>query len=565
MRKFLCLVLAITIIAGIFSVTSVAADNDMTVTVVSDVHYNYSRTNNPVAKRNSISTDFAHIEPGDLLPAEGYAILSAFLKAAGENESNCIIIPGDLADTGSKQDATAVAAILRDFEKTYKKQVYVVPGNHDLLKMSVEEFEAIFAEFGYNEALASDPKTGSYTVDLKNGYRLIAIDSCYPGDGRCGLDTERVNWIKEQCNKAKSDGKKAIAMMHHNMLEHFILGRTIHSKAIVDESLGLADILAKSGVKYIFTGHTHDSDIISYTADDGSVVYDVVTATLLTNSCPYRVVTFGENVKFETRHVDKIDTSLLPQGISENALKLAEENFSEYSRVATWVGLEAIFRSYVSAKGFKNLLKLEDEAMNAIIDKVGDKLAEAIMMPFNKADETEEGKSIESIAKKYSAEIPETDYKNLIDLAITFYEAHNLGDENFPAHSDEVVLVTRGLATALGYALEDVTAEEYATVMSFLVGLADVKIPVDFFVYAGDGIKRMEGIEIYVLLVLVPLVREFGMDKAPGDNNVTLSGYAVGGENAEKPEGKSFWDKIMDFFNRIFEAIKTIFVFLPNF
>ncbi len=569
MKKILSVVLALSLIFGVFAITSVAADDGISVTVANDLHYNLLRTSTPVSKRNNVNPDFAHVSPGDNMPDESLAIISSFLKSAGTNESDYILLPGDLVDVGTVAEATAFAAILRNFESTYGKEIYVIPGNHDLFKTTVSEFETIYAEFGYDEALENDTESASYTVDLKNGYRLLAIDSCNPGLSPHGLNTERINWISEQCEKAKADGKKLIAMMHHNLLEHFILGKTIHPGAVIDEELGLADVLAKGGVKYIFTGHTHDSDIISYTADDGSVIYDVVTVTLITNSCAYRVADFGKNVKIETRNVTEVDTSLFPEGISENALKIAEENFSEYSRICTWTGLESLFKSYVSAEGLKSLLKLEDEKMNAIIDKVGTKLAEALAMPFEKADETEEGKSIESVAEKYDIDIPDTDYKNLIDLAITLYEAHNLGDENYPTYSDEVALIIRGVATALGYALKDVTAEEYATVMSFLIGLADIKVPVDFFVYAGSGIKRMEGIEIYITTILVPFVGKFTADDAPADNNVTLPGYADANadddEEAADPmgENKSIWDKILDFFERIFGIVRTIFVFLP--
>ena len=145
--------------------------------------------------------------------------------------------------------------------------------------------------------------------------------------------------------------------------------------------------------------------------------------------------------------------------------------------------------------------------------------------------------------------------------------AHNLGDENIPTYSDEVIIIQRGVATALAYALSDVNAEEYATVMSFLLTLADVNISVDFLKYAGDAIKRMEGIEIYVTLVLVPLISGFSLDSAPSDLNVTLPGYDVAADDPEaadpKGESKNFWDRLSAFFNKIFEAVKTIFAFLP--
>lgn len=573
MKKVLSVILAISLVFGMFAMTSVAADDGITITVGNDIHYNKKYTEGPAKKHNSLNADFAHVSGDDKMTYENFAVISAFLEAAGSNESDCVILPGDLADTGAVEEAKEVAAILREFEADYGKQVYVVPGNHDLMKTTVAEFEEIYAEFGYNEAIAQHEKTGSYVADLENDYRLLAIDSNTPGSGKHGINAELVSWVKDQCAKAKADGKKIFAMMHHNLLEHFILGSTIHSGGVVGTKVeGFADALAKGGVKYIFTGHTHDSDIAMYTADDGSIIYDVVTATLLTYTCPYRVVSFGKNVKIETRHVTEIDTSLLPEGISENALALAESDFTEYTRICTFVGLEAFFKNFLTGKNFKKLLNLEDEKMNEIIEAAGDKLNEALTMPLEKADETEEGKSLQSLAEKYDTEIPDTDYKNLIDVTSHLYVAHNLGDENYPTYSDEVILIVRGVAIALGYALQDVTAEEYATVMSFLFSLADINVPVDFLKYAGSGIKRMEGIEIYITTVLVPFLGEFTVDNAPADNNVTLPGYPEAADEGDEDEeivtdptgeNKSFFEKLTDFFDKIFGFVKTLFAFLP--
>lgn len=566
MKKILSVVLALSLIFGMFAMTSVAVDDGIIVTVANDIHYNKAYTE-AARKSNYISEDFAHVTVDEKMASEGLAIITAFLEAAGENESDYVIIPGDIADYGLKEEAEFMAEEFRKFEEKYNKQVYVVPGNHDLSKMPYTEFEKIFAEFGYNEAIANHDKTASYVVDLKNGYRLIGIDSCVQGTGKHGINAELVNWVSEQCEQAKADGKKVLAMMHHNLLEHFIFGSTIHSGGVVGPKVaGFADALAKGGVKYIFTGHTHDSDVAMYTADDGSILYDVVTGTLLSYTCPYRVVDFGKNVKIETRNIDKIDTSILPKGISETALALAESDFTEYSRVCTWIGLEALFTGMLTGEGLADLLKLEDGDLKNLLIKVGDRLGEVLNMPFEKEDEIEEGKSIESIAEKYDVEIPDSDYKNMIDLAITYYVAHNVGDENIPVYEDEAVLLTSGLAVALGYALSEVSAEEYATVMNLLLNLADVNVPVDFLYYAGSAIKRMEGIEIYVTLVLVPFVNEFAVDKAPADNLVTLPGYdVVEGEDAAdiKGENKTIWEKIADFFDKIFGAIKTAFAFLP--
>ena len=153
------------------------------------------------------------------------------------------------------------------------------------------------------------------------------------------------------------------------------------------------------------------------------------------------------------------------------------------------------------------------------------------------------------------------DYKNMLDLAITFYQAHCVGDQYIPAYSDEMVLLTRGLAAVISYTLEDVSAEEYAKILTFLTDLLGIDIPVDFLSYAGSSVKRFEGVEIFLTTALIPVITEFSVDKAPADNNVTLPGYAELQENTEV----SFLEKIINFFKKIFDAFRTMVAFLPFF
>ncbi len=560
MKKVLSLVLAVVMLFSICSVAASAESEELVITVANDLHYNL-KASTVVTKRNSLDADFAHIGSSCRLVNESVAIIKAFLEKAGESESDIILLPGDFTETGTVEENMLFAALLSEFEAKYNKQIYVTPGNHDLYKTTLDEFRAIYAQFGYAEALEKDSASASYTVDLEGDYRLISIDSCVPGESPHGLDDARIEWITAQGEKAKADGKKLIAMMHHNLISHFVLGTKIHPGAIVtSDKPGYADAFAKAGIKYIFTGHTHDHDIASYTADDGTVIYDVVTATLTGTYCPYRVVTFGDEVKFETRNIDSIDLSILPEGISENALKLAESDFSAYTKKAMDLSHRILFNGYTSASGLKKLLKTEDDEMNAIIDAVATKLSEAIRMPLNKANEIEEGKSIESLVEKYDTAIPETSYTDLLDVAIAVYQAHNLGDENIPAYSDELVIVTRGLAAAINYALEDVTGEEYAKVLSFLTSLTGVTVPVDFLIYAGDGMKRFEGIEILITTALLPVITEFTVDNAPADNNVTLPGY---GELIETEKELSFWEQLVAFFKKIFDFVRTLFTYAP--
>lgn len=559
MKKILSVFLSVLMLLSLCSVAASAAEGDkIVITVANDTHYN---SFDKVGKPNSLNADFAHVNSAGRLYYEADAIFFAFLEEAAKNESDYIFLVGDITETGTAVQVKEMTALLSDFEKTTGKKIFVVPGNHDVLNNTKQQFMKDYAEFGYNEAIEVDTKSASYIVDLDADYRLIAIDSTTEGTGAHSVYEERLQWIAKQGEKAKADGKKLIAMHHQNFLDHMILSGVIQPNGVVTAKNEAAiDVYAKAGIKYVFTGHTHDHDIASCTASDGTVIYDAVTGSLGGYGTPYRVVTFGEDVKFETRRIEKINVADLPDGISANALALAESNFNEYQKTVTDLSYAITFNQYTKASTLKSLLKLEDAEMNAIIDKIGGRLNYVLNMPFEKADETVEGESIEVILEKYDVTIPDTDYKNMIELAVTIYQAHNYGDENLPAYSDEVVLASKGIAAVLGYALAEVSGEEYAKVLSFLTGLLGVEIPVDFLIYAGDGMKRFEGIELLITTVVLPLMSDFTTDKGPADCNATLPGYAELVETKEL----TFFEKILNFFKMLYTAMRTVFVFLPD-
>lgn len=557
MKKILSVFLAALMLVSCCSVAASAADEELIITVANDTHYN---SYDEVGKNNSVSEDFAHVNTAGRLYYEADAIFKAFLAQAAENESKYLLLVGDITEKGTEVQIKEVTEMLKEFEEKSGKSVFVVPGNHDVLNNTKAKFMEDYAEFGYNEALEKDTKSASYVVDLDDNYRLIAIDSTTEGTGAHSVFEERLQWIAEQGEKAKADGKKLIAMHHQNFIDHMILSSLIQPGGVVTaKNEGAIDVYAKAGIKYVFTGHTHDHDIASVTASDGTVIYDAVTGSLGGYGTPYRVVSFGDRVRLETRRIEKINVADLPKGISANALALAESNFNEYQKAVTDLSYEITFNYYTQPDRLVGFLNIEDADMKALVKKLAVKLHEGINMPFAAADEVEEGKSIEALIEKFDLTIPETEYKSLIEVAVAIYQTHNLGDEALYGYSEEVILITRGLGAVLGYALEDVSAHEYAKVMSFITKLLGFEIPVDFLYYAGDGVSRLEGIEVLITTVVLPLVVEFTTDDAPADNNAVLPGYA---ELVEEEE-LTFFEKLMKFFRMLIDTMKTVFTFLP--
>ena len=563
MKKLLSVILCLSLLMS-FGTLMASASDELIVDVVTDLHYDDDSLKG-FTKPVDPNDPYAHVSASGQLYVESLAVITAFLEKAAADNSSAVLIPGDLADDGMKNEHETVAELLRNFEETSGKQVYVVPGNHDISRTNIADFESIYAEFGFNEAIAKDSLSASYVVDLSDDYRLFAIDSTnHSGGGNWGFTAERVEWIRQQAEKAQEDGKKVVAMFHHNLLNHLVLIDVLLSGGVVGDALGLRDIFAQYGVKYIFTGHTHEHDIATYTAPNGEVIYDAVTGSLSSYPNPYRQVTFGDAVKFETKYVDKIDTSLVKGTISDEAYNLMVNDFTQYSKICVFKGVGYnINNAFMTPNKIKSLLKINattEPEMCALIDELIPKAKEAINMPLYAADETEEGKSIESILAPYGVTIPDTKYDTFLELALTLYEAHVAGDESYPSYTKEVVLASKGIGAILAYMLADVSAAEYAMALGFVCKLVGVNVPADLINFASDAIDRFEGIELVVSTAILPLILKLTNDDGPADCNVTLPGYA---ELVEGPAPElTFGEKIKAFFIKIFSFIMSIFAFI---
>ncbi|MBQ8210544.1 MAG: metallophosphoesterase [Clostridia bacterium] len=561
MKKVLAILLSLIIAFSSMAIVASAADNDLKVIVASDLHF--SANSLTPYTGNTADNMYAHVPSSGQLIYESNAIITAFLDAAADSDAQAILLSGDNINAGTEAEHLLFAAKLADFEKETGKQIYVIPGNHDVFKSSSETFATIYAQFGYADAIAVDTNSISYVADLNDEYRVLGIDSTGEGQGVECMTAERVDWIEAQCKQAAADGKKVIAMMHHNLLEHYIFNDAIHEGAVVDSSLGLAEVLASNGVQYIFTGHTHNQDIASYTAANGKVIYDAVTNSLNGYPVVYRYITFGEDVVFESRNVTKIDTSLLPAGLSADAVALAGSDFTKYAKNCIWYGLRKGFDGYLTPSTLKKLLKLNEEEnaeFVAIFDKISTKLCDALKYPLYEKDAETAGKSVEALAKANGDTLTSSNYTDLIDLIITIYQAHCVGDENYPIYSTELEVLSTALSAVLNYALADLTTEEYTTALTFICTMLDVEVPSWIITFASSGLSYGQGVDLLVSGVLMPVMTEFTVDETPADNNVTLPGY--GKTTVSSDEG--FFSLIMSFFQKIIDFFKSIMTYFKN-
>ena len=252
-----------------------------------------------------------------------------------------MLITGDLTLNGSRASHERLISHLRRMEKAGIK-VLVIPGNHDINNPNArnykgaqsqdvptitrEEFAELYYDFGYGEGSKRDPNSLSYVCEPVPGLIMLCIDTNRDEDNRLKSrgDTENsyhndgrvkdatLDWIRQQLEQAKADGKRVVATMHHHLLEHIDGEARVLSNYIVSKHQKVAEALVKGGVKAVFTGHLHITDA----ATIGGIT-DVATGSASTYPLPIRTVEIDRNLdslRITTRFFDNLDPQLLEQG-----------------------------------------------------------------------------------------------------------------------------------------------------------------------------------------------------------------------------------------------------------
>ena len=95
MKKLTAVFLCLLILISGMTVFASANENDLKITVVNDLHLDLKDSQaEKVAKRNTISEEYAHASSGGQLPYESVAIIKSFLAdAAKYHTASAISLP----------------------------------------------------------------------------------------------------------------------------------------------------------------------------------------------------------------------------------------------------------------------------------------------------------------------------------------------------------------------------------------------------------------------------------------------------------------------------------------
>jgi 3',5'-cyclic AMP phosphodiesterase CpdA len=234
-----------------------------------------------------------------------------------------VIIPGDLTKDGELVSHQLVVNILGRL-RSAGIPVIVVPGNHDIdnpegyyfngdntrsaERTSPEQFKALYADFGYNQAYAKDPASLSFVCEPLKGLVLLCIDTnkyeenlyLDKGDEKNYNQTSgrirpaTLDWMLAEADKARALGKQVVLVQHHNIVQHYDAQSTLQGDYIVADYENLSKQMMQHGIHMAFTGHTHLQDIAQYRiiADDAQPdsLVDVATGSVISYPNPWRTI-----------------------------------------------------------------------------------------------------------------------------------------------------------------------------------------------------------------------------------------------------------------------------------
>ena len=562
MKKFISIILTISLVFSFCAVSASAAEEapDLSYAVASDLHYTPHEETLEWFSEDPI---YGYANRRAAMENESTLIIDEMLKQCAEDDDiDFLLVPGDLTNDGKMflDDHKVVAEKFRKFEEETGKQVYVINGNHDVgllgeyCETDMKAFIETYYEFGYAEALVTTDYDCSYTADLSNKYRLIALDSCdHDKSTEDGMTEEKVQWVIDQAEQSYKDGKYPILMMHHNLLDHMPMQRILSRNFIIRNHTLTAERWANAGIKLVFSGHEHCSDATTYTSTTGNTISDFATTSLTMYPLQYRYVEMREEtITYEAKTVDKIDTDKLLEMVPDytpDQIDAMNNGLNNFAKNFLKNGVE-----WRLERGFLDEqlgIKPGDIYYDLVRDAI-DSLNDVLNMPlYGKA-------SAQELGRKYGIEIPDSDYKDGWDVATELVSAHYAGCENYPLSGRDVTLLMRLFSIILKTELamvDDMVLTQAATaIVSATLGTEKYVI-VENYLF-GIGYGPISPGEYFLLAIASPLLQSFANDDEVDDNNGVIDGY--GTDNGSENMKANFTLSVSEFLSSLKMILKFI-------
>jgi predicted MPP superfamily phosphohydrolase len=331
-------------------------DFHLKIAVVSDIHYM-----DPSLLKNNANTGAAfndYLDADPKLIEFSDPIFRTVVSQIKAEKPDILLIPGDLTKDGEKVSHESVVKLIKQISDAHIK-VFVVPGNHDINNpeavtydgdnasptpsISATEFSNIYSDYGYGNAIARDPNSLSYLAAPYPSLWILGIDDCEYYDNKdiaivAGkIKPETMKWALAWIAEAKRRHVTIFAMMHHNLIEHYVGQTQLDPGYVTDNGPAEADQFMNAGLSVIFTGHYHANDITERISGNNQL-FEIETGSLVTAPIPYRIITMNNNeFDITTKHVTSIDAKL-PGGL----------DFPTYSNLFLSQHLDGYFSYFLS-------------------------------------------------------------------------------------------------------------------------------------------------------------------------------------------------------------------------
>lgn len=325
----------------------ISKGENLKIAVVTDIHYlaESLRDDGEAFEKFNQTNDGRVLEYGT-------EIMEALISDLDREKVDILIVSGDLTTNGEKKSHEELADYFKRIE-IGGTRVYVIPGNHDILNpyalgfeddrryyaenITPLDFETIYKDFGYEEAIMRDADSLSYLVEPSEEMRILMLDTNnYDKNlilkqpmmsGKLGEDT--LEWVSDLQSMNESETVDIISVTHHNLIEH---SKMFSQGFTIDNLKQTSEALMNLGIHLNLSGHIHIQDI-AYS--DKYDFYDVVTGSLLVYPQKYGIIEIesGQYI-YSTQWVD-VEGYAAEKGLKDQNLlnfkAFSEERFSRKS------------------------------------------------------------------------------------------------------------------------------------------------------------------------------------------------------------------------------------------
>lgn len=426
-----CTVIALLFIMLVSCEPKIVEEESLiTFAVASDIHV--------YANSKFTADDIDHYSNVDKTIHLSEPIFASVADDIIEKKYSFVLLTGDLTEYGDEESHRATIEILKKIEDA-GTDVYVINGNHDVMSnnnrksfsVSQSRFSELYSEFGYNEADSVLPGTLSYSLVIKDKFRLIALDNiAYYTDADKTemteeLSDEKLDWVTDQILRSEQEGTVPILIAHIGLLSHWPKIATAIDVGANSDNTYFYLSVAETGERIGFVGHSHLNDIKCYSAGE-NVYNEIMTGSTCFLQANYRSVSYsGNEFSVKTNTLTKIDPKYISPLVSDDIKNAVENDFPGYQKEHFSVSIkDTVKRKF---NGIFNKINLGcDDFQNYLSNKL---IPTIFNLPLYASDDNT-SVSMQEILARYDISLPSSEYKVLSDIIPTIVGSLVKGDEN---------------------------------------------------------------------------------------------------------------------------------------